>query len=187
MKAISSLSRFALLLGLTAAGSLSAADKAVTDKAAAVDSRVTVVFDHPEKYRDIKDHDFDSDNERGREHFLPMLKEHIEKEAGRLLAPGQKLTITFTDIDLAGDFEPWRGPQLSDVRIVKSIYPPRMDFSFKLTDENDQVLKEGEEKLVDLAYQMRITRSFSDDVLRYEKDMFSDWLRGELKAKPRKR
>jgi len=186
MKAISSLSRFALLLGLTAAGSLFAADKAAaTDKAAAVDSRVTVVFDHPEKYTDIKDYDFDSDNERGRKHFLPMLKEHIEKEAVRLLAPGQKLTVTFTDIDLAGDFEPWRGPQLSDVRIVKSIYPPRMNFSFKITDENDKVIKEGEQKLVDLAYQMRITRSFNDDVLRYEKDMFSDWLRGELK--PRKR
>lgn len=182
MKAISSLSRLALLLGLTAAGSLFAADKA-----AAADNRVTVVFDHPEKYTDIKDHDFDTDNERGREHFLPLLKEHIEKEAVRLLAPGQKLAVTFTDIDLAGDFEPWRGPQLSDVRIVKSMYPPRMTFSFKITDENDKVLKEGEEKLIDLAYQMRITRGFGDDLLRYEKDMFSDWLRGELKPKPRKR
>ena len=42
-----------------------------------------------------------------------------------MVPEGDKLTITFTDIDLAGDFEPWRGPQWDEVRIVKAIYPPR--------------------------------------------------------------
>ncbi len=178
MKTSSSLSCFALVLSLSATGALFAADKA-----AAPDARVTVVFDHPEKYRDVKDSDLDPDNERGRERYLPMLQEHIEKEAGRLLAPGQKLTITFSDIDLAGDFEPWRGVRLQDVRILKEIYPPRMNFTFRLTDASGGVLSEGERQLVDLAYQMRITSGFRDDPLRYEKDMFTDWLRGELRAR----
>jgi hypothetical protein len=95
------------------------------------------------------------------------------------------LKVTFTDIDLAGDYEPWRGPQLMDVRIVKSIYPPRLTFTFQLTDESGRVLSEGERKLVDLGFQMRITRSFNDDLLRYEKDMLTDWLRDELKKTQR--
>jgi hypothetical protein len=180
MKALSPSRCFALLLGLSAAGALFAADKA-----APTDTRATVVFEHPEKYMDLKDDGMDTDNENGQKHYLPQFKEHIEKEAGRLLAPGQKLAITFTDIDLAGDYEPWRSPQMMDVRIVKSVYPPRLTFTFRLTDENGRVLSEGERKLVDLGFQMRITRSFNNDLLRYEKDMLTDWLRDELK--PRKR
>lgn len=167
----------ALLLG-TAAGALYAADKPV-----AAGSPIKVVFDHPEKYADLKDSSMDSDNERGRAYFLPLLKEHLEQEAALRLAPGQKLTITFTDIDLAGDFEPWRGPQLSDVRIIKDIYAPRLNFTFQLTDADGRTLKEGERKLTDLAYQMRITRAFRDDPLRYEKDLLDDWLQREFTAR----
>ncbi|MBI2496956.1 MAG: DUF3016 domain-containing protein [Opitutae bacterium] len=178
MKTTACLARLALLLGLTAAGTLIAADKAVTPEV-----RVTVVFDHPEKYTDVKEYDFDSENTRGRDHYLPLLKEHIEAEAGRLLAPGQKVTITFSDIDLAGDFEPWHGPRFNDIRVVKEIYPPRLTFTFRLTDENGRVVGEGERKLIDLAYQMRITGGFRDDPLRYEKDLLNDWLRTELKVR----
>ena len=167
----------ALLLG-SATGALWAADKP-----APADSRVTIVFAHPEKYTDLKDNGTDFDNERGRDHYLPLLKEHLEQEAGRQLAPGQKLTITFTDIDLAGDFEPWRGPQFGDVRIVKEIYVPRLTLTYQLTDETGRVLKEGERKLVDLAYQTRMTGTFRDDPLRYEKSMLSDWLRDEFPAR----
>lgn len=167
----------ALLLGTTT-GALSAADKAV-----APETRVTVVFDHPEKYADLKDGGLDIDNERGRERFLPQLKTHLEEEAGRRLAPGQKLTVTFSDIDLAGDFEPWHGPQYNDIRILKEIYVPRLTFTFRVTDEGGQVVKEGERKLADLGYQMRITRTFRDDPLRYEKDMLDDWLRDEFPAR----
>ena len=167
----------ALLLGATT-GALSAADKAV-----APDARVTVVFDHPEKYTDVKDGASDSDNERGGGRYLPLLKAHLEEQAGRRLAPGQKLTVTFTDIDLAGDFEPWHGPQFNDVRILKEIYVPRLTFNFQVADEGGRVVKEGQRKLADLGYQMRLTRAFRDDPLRYEKDMLDDWLRDDLPAR----
>ena len=162
----------ALLAGLAATGSLFAADS----------SPVTVVFSQPEKYMDLKDGYSDNDNRQGQERFLPLIQEHVQREAGRLLAAGQKLTVTFTDIDLAGDFEPWRGPQFNDVRIVKDLYVPRLSVKFTLTDGSGAVLKEGERKLVDLAFQMRITMGFQNDPLRYEKDMLSDWLRQELRV-----
>jgi class 3 adenylate cyclase len=166
------LPRFALLLGLSA-GALFAAD-------AKTASRVTVVFANPEKFTDIRDNSSDYDNERGRERYLPVIEEYLQQLGESRLAPGQKLTITFTDIDLAGDFEPWRGPQFNDVRIIKEIYIPRMTFSFKLTDANGQVVKEGERKLQDLSFQMRID-GFRDDPLRYEKSMLGDWLREEFR------
>jgi hypothetical protein len=47
------------------------------------------------------------------------------------------------------------------------------------------VLKQGERKLLDGAFQMRITRAFDTDSLRYEKEMLNDWLQKEFPA-PRK-
>src|SRR5882757_2328073 len=173
------LTRCALLLGLSAGGALLAAEIKPA-------SPVTVVFTHPEKFTDVRDNMSDSDNELGREHYLPLLQEHLQQEGAARLASGQQLTITFSDIDLAGDFEPWRGMQFSDIRIIKDIYIPRLTFSFKLTGANGQVLKEGERKLQDLGYQMRLTRGFRDDPLRYEKDMLDDWLRDELRSTPAK-
>ena len=181
MKTAACYIRFALLVGLTAATrALFAAETKP------VDGRITVIFSHPEEYTDIRDNQSDFDNERGRERYLPFIQEYLEQEAGRRLPAGQKLTVTFSDIDLAGDFEPWHGVQFSDIRIIKDLYIPRLTFTFKITDENGVVLREGERKLVELAYQMRITTGFRDDQLRYEKGMLSDWLRDELKPAKKK-
>lgn len=162
------------LLGALAAGGLSAAAPAPAA------SRVAVVFDHPEKYTDLKDNWSDSENERGRDRYLPPLREYLEQTLANRLPAGQQLTITFSDIDLAGDFEPWRGVQFDDVRIVKDIYVPRMNFSFKVTDASGAVIKSGERKLIDMGFQLSITPAFRDDPLRYEKAMLASWFSQEI-------
>jgi len=169
-----------LVLAALAAGTAFAATPVSTPTAAAADRPVTVVFANPDKYADVKENYSDYDNENGREHYLPLLREHLERIAARRLPAGQRLTMTFTDIDLAGDFEPWRGIQFDDIRVVKDIYVPRMNFSFQITDANGQVVKSGERKLVEMAYQMRITGGFRDDPLRYEKMMLDDWMSREF-------
>ena len=162
------LSRYALvLLGLAAPLALRAAEVA---KASA---RTDVVFEQPEKFTDVKDSDFGTD--KGRDAILERLREYLVERADKALPAGQKLVITFTDIDLAGEYEPWRGPQFSDVRIVKSIYPPRLNFSYKITDAAGKTVKEGKEDLRDLAFEMRLT-SDRQDPLRYEKDILRDWI-----------
>jgi len=162
------LSRYALvLLGLASPLALRAAEQA---KASA---RTEVVFEQPEKFTDVKDSDFGTDN--GRDAILERLREYIIERSDKVLPTGQKLVITFTDIDLAGEYEPWRGPQFSDVRIVKSIYPPRLKFSYKITDAAGKTVKEGQEDLRDLAFEMRLTAD-RQDTLRYEKDMLRDWI-----------
>jgi len=145
---------------------------------AAVNARVDVLFDHPENFTDVKD-SF-SGTEKGRDNTLALIKEYIEQRAPRYLAEGQILTMTFTDIDLAGDFEPQRGPNFTDVRIVKDIYPPRLKFTYKLTDASGAVVKEGEEKLVNLGFQMTSNPFNQQDALHYEKDMLDNWLHDQL-------
>ena len=142
------------------------------------DSRIEVVYDHPENFTDLKDSEFG--NDKVRDAYMRELKEHLDSRAPRYLAEGQKLSVTITDVDMAGDFEPWRGPRFSDVRIVKDIYPPRINLSFKLTDANGMVIKEDKRELRNMAFQMTSTLAFRDDPLRYEKELLDDWLRIEF-------
>lgn len=165
---------FSLLLGAAAVGFC------VVEETRSETSRVTVLFSHPEKFTDVKDSSSDFENERGRERYLPQIQEYLAKEANRLLRPGQKLTVVFSDIDLAGDFEPWLGFRFDDVRIVRDRYIPRLTFSFKLTDDGGMVLKEGERKLAELTFQLSAAAGFPDDQLRYEKSMLNNWLRQEF-------
>ena len=85
-----------------------------------------------------------------------------------------------TDIDRAGAYEPWRGPNLYNVRIVKDIYPPRIDLRFEWTGARGDMLKSGERKLRDPAFLMTAGGFFANDPLRYEKVLLDDWMRREL-------
>jgi hypothetical protein len=138
---------------------------------------VEVTFVSPEKFTDVTDRYAGGDS--GRDDYLSRLKEHLQKSAAPRLAPGQKLAVAFTDIDLAGDFEEWRGIHASDIRILREIYPPRMKLKFTLTDSTGKVVKEGARELIDGAYLLS-KPGFSDDELRYDKKLLDDWLRAEF-------
>lgn len=140
-------------------------------------ARAEVNFLEPKKFTDVKDSDL-GDHERTT--YLDSLRDHILQQAKYFVPAGHRLTVTFTDIDMAGDFEPWLGPWFSDVRIVKDIYPPRLALSFQLVDAAGQVVKQGKRELRDLAFLMKITLSFRDDPMRHEKGLIDDWLRLEF-------
>jgi len=169
--------RLLLTLSLAGSAALFAADKKVPT------TRVEVNFTEPENFTDVKDSSFGS--EKGRDATLEEIREYISEQADKLLPEGQKLTVTFEDVDLAGDYEPWLGPRGDNIRIVKDIYPPRFKFSFKVTDAAGVVVKEGSKQLSDLSFQMRLTIN-RQDPLRYEKDMLSDWMRSDLRVKKAK-
>lgn len=164
---------------LLAAAALAALPSFAADPGAA--GQVEVTFENPDKFRDIKDSSMDT--EKGREANLALIRQYIEERGARLLAPGQKLSVTVTDIDLAGEYEPWRGPSAQDVRIVKSIYPPRFELSYRVTDATGTVVKEGKSKLSDMNFQNNVSSANTSDPLRYEKRLLDDWLRSELRLK----
>ena len=164
----------AILAVLLSAGALLAAD---ADKTKA--GKVTVIFDHPENFTDVKDAYMPTD--KGRDAILDQIKQCVETQGASCLGSGQTLEVKFTEIDLAGEFEPERGPQFMDVRIVKEIYAPRFDLEFKLTGADGKVISEGKRKLRDLNFMSRLTLP-SSEPLRFEKDILKDWLRGEIKS-----
>ena len=140
-------------------------------------ARAEVVFFEPEKFTDVRDSQM---GDYKRTTYLDQIRDHLLEQAKYFVPDGHKLTVTFTDIDMAGDFEPWRGPRWDDIRIVKDIYPPRINLSFRLTDAEGNVVREGKRELRDLAFLMKITMAFRDDSVRHEKALLDDWLRNEL-------
>jgi hypothetical protein len=162
------------ILGAAAAFALRAAD------APKVASQTDVVFDHPENFTDVKDGSIPTD--RGRDAILSKIREFLVARSALKLPEGYKLRITFTDIDLAGDFEPWRGHgEWADVRIIKPIYPPAFKFTYAVADPSGKVVKEGSENIRDLNFQLRAVSTDDDDPLRYEKDILSEWLNATLR------
>ncbi|HEY1791934.1 MAG TPA: DUF3016 domain-containing protein [Opitutaceae bacterium] len=155
------------LLGLAAASPLLAAPN----------SRTVVIFDHPENFSDVRDGYFPSD--KGREAILSEIRDDVVDCTRHLLPQGDTLKVTFTDIHLAGDFRPDRGPGWDEVRIVKDIYPPSFKFSWAVSDPSGHVVKQGSEDIRDLNFQYRMTLDVTDP-LRYEKAILNDWARESL-------
>ncbi|OOG66403.1 hypothetical protein B0E46_02760 [Rhodanobacter sp. B04] len=108
--------------------------------------------------------------------YLKPFQAYIAQRASRILAPGQRLDIEVTDVDRAGEYEPWRGPRFNDVRIIKDIYPPRIDLDFTLYGADGKVLREGSRKLRDPAF-LNHNMAGDQDSLRYEKSLIDLWLR----------
>jgi hypothetical protein len=143
-------------------------------------SRVEVNYVNPDKFTDVKDAYMATD--KGQAAILDELKSYLVERASRRLADGQHLTINVTDVDLAGQFEPWRGPDAQDIRFIKDIYPPRVTLNFKLTDADGKVVSEGERRLVDNTYTMNVTTVGRNDPRFYDKQLLDDWIRREFPA-----
>jgi hypothetical protein len=165
-----------LALSLAAAGGARAADDA--------SSRVHVVFNHPEKFTDIKYDDNGSDS--GSDFLLSEIHDFVVKTASRYLPAGDKLTLVFNDITLAGQLNPWHPAGSNDVRIYNSTFPPDFKFSYTITAQSGAVVQQGDEDLRDLNYKDRLLSAGADqDTLPYEKDILRSWLSSHLTdAKP---
>jgi hypothetical protein len=147
------------------------------DATAKTDQRTEVIFSHPEKYADVRDAYTGSD--QGRDGILAQLESYLVQRAKAYVPQGQKLIVTFTDVDLAGDFEPWRGMEAMDIRVVKDVYPPKFDLEFKLLGPDLKILKEGKRQLRDLAFMSKLSLN-QNDALHFDKALLDDWLQSEF-------
>lgn len=176
----------ALLLTLLATAAAEARQRTVTDPqapralASNEGSPVQVDWTDPAQFTELRYSHNRWQAERG--NWVEQLASYVQKAASKRLPPGQRLRITITDIKRAGDYEPWHGPRLDDVRVVKDIYPPRLSLRWIRSDASGQVIDQGEQKLVDTAFMMGATPINDNDPLRYEKRMIDDWLRQQLRT-----
>ena len=144
----------------------------------AAPGNATVTFENPEKFTDVKDSI--SGTDKGRDYYLKLIRTTVEEQAKALLPAGQKLAITFTDIDLAGDYLPSMAAN-QDIRVIKDIYMPRMKFTYAITDATGAVVKEGKENLSDMTFMQNLNIAGRNDPLFYDLTMLRDWLRKTLK------
>jgi hypothetical protein len=140
-------------------------------------SNVTVAFHEADKFTDVRSH-FGGDTDEG---YLKMLSQHLQRSADKRLAPGHKLEVTFTDIDLAGDYLP-SAAQNQDIRVIREIYIPRMKLSFRLLDENGKVINEGERRLSNMDFMNDLRLIGRNDPLFYDKNLLDDWINKEFKS-----
>ncbi|HEY6894615.1 MAG TPA: DUF3016 domain-containing protein [Rhodanobacteraceae bacterium] len=146
---------------------------------AGTDARVQIDWTKPENFSEEKTYSGTGLGRQNPDEWLGDLASHLRYRAERVLPEDQHLKVTFTNVQLAGTYEPWRGPRWDDVRVIKNIYPPRIDLKFTLTDASGAVVKEGERQLRDPAFMQRGALN-STDPLRFEKRMLDDWLRSDF-------
>lgn len=132
---------------------------------------VQVEYISPERFTDISSTNHGPPNPN----YLDQLRKHVEKKAAGYLRPGEQLTISIKDIDMAGGFEPWIMPINPDVRMVRDIYPPRIVLNYELRDGDGKVLQAGDEKLSNPAFLLN-PRPNSLDNMRHEKALLDGWL-----------
>lgn len=170
--------QFLLLAGVLSCSAVWAADEVKTDPVTE-DGIVKILWQSPKDFRDIE-----SSGEiqsRYETRLFDTLTKNINKEASKILKPNQKLEMTVTDIDLAGDMRPTFGATADDLRVVKDIYPPRMTFSYQVL-ENGKVIIAGDEKLSDMGFLSGI-QSQTDKPFMHETQMLTDWLKKAIAPK----
>ncbi|HEX9271024.1 MAG TPA: DUF3016 domain-containing protein [Candidatus Binatia bacterium] len=138
-------------------------------------SRIAVVFVEPEKFIDARRADFKPNSDA----LLDAIAKFMQEMGEETLPPDMNLDIRVTDIDLAGNFDPWHGPQSDHVRITNQLYPPRIALEFRVIGPRGQVIQGGKRNLTDLDYQLQ-TFCPMDDYLRYEKDLLRHCFREEF-------
>jgi hypothetical protein len=146
----------------------------------AQDDRVTVDLANPQQFTDFKTSCVNRSVDV--KALAAQLERFVKTTAARLLPAGQRMEITVTNIDMAGDIEVWRNPFLCDLRTMKGIYPPRIDLTFRIRDADGKEILTGTRQLVDVNYLDRATPSGIDQ-LRHEKYLLADWLQRELGAR----
>ncbi|MEO6104487.1 MAG: DUF3016 domain-containing protein [Pseudoxanthomonas sp.] len=175
-----------LALALLVAGPVIGKSRNVTDadapRSVATQSGVSIDWTDPAQFADIRYSGNRWEAQSG--NWVEQLAQHLQKRAIKKLPPGQSLQVTFTDIKRAGSYEPGRGANLQDVRIVRDIYPPRITLTFKRLDAQGAVIDQGERKLSDSGFLSGSSGLSNSDPLRYEKSMLDDWVRREFKQDP---
>jgi Protein of unknown function (DUF3016) len=139
---------------------------------------VAVSWNDPAKFSELRGSGNRSEAERG--DWVTDIARYLRQRAEKKLPSDERLEVTITDIRRAGNFEPWRGIEYRDVRILRELYWPRIAIEFKRTRADGSVVAEGQRVLSDPSYLGSASFAGEGDPLRYEKALIDRWVRREL-------
>ena len=144
---------------------------------AAAQPAVEVRFGDLSKFTDLRVSMLTTDRDRAG--LADELARHIERSAAARLPQGARLAVTITDVDMAGEYPPIAGSLSRDVRVIKDVYPPRIDLDFTLTGADGNVIRQGHRELRDAGFLWNAS-PLDRDRLVHEKGLLDLWLRKEL-------
>lgn len=111
-----------------------------------------------------------------RERVMKSLGDHLQK-LGKQLPDGQLLKLDITDLNLAGEIEPFRW---HDLRVLRGRADwPQMSLHYSLSADG-RTLKSGDAQLQDMGYLFSNPTSLRQEDLGYEKRMVDRWFKAEF-------
>jgi hypothetical protein len=132
-----------------------------------------VNWQNTHKYTDI-----DSAN-LGKKSMLNSIDKSFTKEFNELAAKlpvGFQLTITVTDLDLAGEVEPSPFSMMDQIRLLKDLYIPKITFDYQVLSAGGVSILEAKNfTLKDMQYLSGLRSTQSSESYYYERKMISEW------------
>jgi hypothetical protein len=153
---------------------------AILPALAAAQPPVEVKFGELAKFTDLRVSV--STTERDRQGLAEELRRHLERAAPARLPPRTRLAVTITDVDMAGEYPPITSGYSNDVRVIKDVYPPRIDLDFRLVRADGSLEREGRRELRDAGF-MWSTSPHTRRLLDFEKGLLDAWLQREFAAR----
>lgn len=139
-------------------------------------AEVNLKWQQPEEYTDIRANTL-ARQQMYEQRVIDELGRHIQDAADKYLPPDQKLNMTVTDVDLAGDVDYFFTRFAQGVRVVSNLHFPRIEFTWELVNANGEVIRSGDENVRDMGFQYAGTRSIKRAEFDYEERMIDDWFR----------
>jgi Protein of unknown function (DUF3016) len=135
---------------------------------------VSVKWQNPDNYTDINPAEQDKDKFDAN---LFKSFDNIFSNLAQKLPDNYHWQITVTDLDLAGDVRPAKAGAGKLMREMKPGYRPAMSFDYKLTDDKNNVVKEGKVDIKDPTFMSRSPKLLGVNVkpFPYEEFMINQW------------
>jgi hypothetical protein len=149
--------------------------------AALANAEVRVDLSAPERFLDLKMPDMSIAS--GQEQFIRSMEQELAALVEDSFDHGKSLRVVFEQVDLAGHIEPMRGRQAREVRIVTTMDPLRLKFSYTLTNADASVLAQGSEDLNTFISQSDMYGKGKNRELFFERRMMREWFLGEFGEK----
>lgn len=138
---------------------------------------VKVQWHEPESYTDVRA--ANGGNKVFRERVFKNLEKHFNKMAGEVLPEHLALNVKVTNLNLAGDVR-YNYAAHRDIRLVKRIYWPSIEFEYQLLDQGN-VIKTEQIKLKDMSFMDRGSSIRNRGSYFYEERIITDWFIKEIK------
>jgi hypothetical protein len=144
---------------------------------AAAQPAIEVRFTDPTRFTDLRF--TTSDDAHDAADLADELRRYLERRVPAYLPSGKRLAVIITDVDMAGELRPSAGSIYMLRRVVRGIYPPRVDLEFRLVGTDGTVESEGRRELRNNAY-LYGKYAHQRAPLVHEKALLERWLAAEF-------